>query len=144
MAKVKPAAKARDADINLKCTSFSIGDLVREFETTARAIRFYEAQGLVTPARNGQARVYSARDRIRLKLILSGRRCGFSISEISDMLGIYDAPEGECGQTHYVLSKLRERRQALETQRRDIEEMLDQLETVESRMCASLQHQKGL
>lgn len=127
-----------------RCTSFSIGDLAREFDTTARTIRFYEANGLIRPARNGLARVYSERDRVRLKLILCGRRCGFSINEISEMLDLYDAPEGEMGQTQYVLAKLRDRREALCTQRRDLEEMLDQLDLVESRMCASLQHHKGL
>ena len=95
-----------------RCTSFSIGDLAREFDTTARTIRFYEANGLIRPARNGLARVYSERDRVRLKLILCGRRCGFSINEISEMLDLYDAPEGEMGQTQYVLAKLRDRREA--------------------------------
>ena len=123
---------------------YGIGDLAREFDTTLRAIRHYEAQGLIRPQRNGQARVYGERERVRLKLILRGRRIGFSISEISDMLALYDAPDGECGQIQFVLSKLRERRRSPEEQRHDISEMLDQLNVVERRITAALEHQKGL
>ncbi|NIW86644.1 MAG: MerR family transcriptional regulator, partial [Gammaproteobacteria bacterium] len=72
-------------------TVYSIGDLAREFDVTPRTIRFYEDQGLLSPARSGQNRVYTARDRTRLKLILRGKRLGFSLSEIRDILDLYDA-----------------------------------------------------
>lgn len=123
---------------------YGIGDLAREFSVTARTIRFYEHEGLIKPARNGQARVYCERDRVRLKLILRGKRIGFSLSEIAEMLDLYDAPEGEGGQIQYVLAKIRERRSALEQQQTDIEEMLAQLEVVEDRLHTAFQHEKGL
>jgi DNA-binding transcriptional MerR regulator len=123
---------------------YGIGDLAREFDTTLRAIRHYEAQGLITPLRNGQVRVYGERDRVRLKLILRGRRVGFSIAEIGDMLALYDAPDGELGQIQFVLTKLRERRRAIEEQRSDIDEMLEQLNVIERRISVTLEHQMGL
>ena len=91
----------------------SIGDLSREFDVTPRTIRFYEDRGLLTPTRRGQNRVYSGRDRIRLMLILRGKRLGFSISEIAEILDLYDAPEGEVGQLDHFVAKIRERRDAL-------------------------------
>ena len=139
-----PRAAPETAPAGTEAATFSIGALARELGITTRAIRFYEAEGLLQPARNGQTRVYSERDRVRLRLILRGRRCAFSLSEIAEMLALYDAPEGECGQVQYVLSKLRERRRALERQRCDIDEMHGQLELTERRMCTALEHQKGL
>ena len=118
--------------------SYGIGDLAREFDVTARTIRFYEDQGLVSPGRKGQVRVYTQRDRVRLKLILRGKRLGFSISEIGEMLNLYDAHEGSFGQMHYVMRKIRERRAALLEQRKDIEVILRELEAVETRCLDEL------
>ena len=78
--------------------SYSIGDLSREFGVTTRTIRFYEDQGLLSPNRNGQNRIYQARDRVRLKLILRGKRLGFSLKEINKLIELYDAPDGEADQ----------------------------------------------
>ena len=89
-------------------------------------------------------RVYNERERVRLKLILQGRRIGFSIREINEMLALYEAPDGGPGQIQFVLSKLRERRRALELQRNDIQEMLNQVSLAEKRVATALEHQKGL
>ena len=88
-------------------------------------------------------RVYNERERVRLKLILQGRRIGFSIREINEMLALYEAPDGGPGQIQFVLSKLRERRRALELQRNDIQEMLNQVSLAEKRVATALEHQKG-
>lgn len=114
-------------------TEFSIGDLSREFDLTTRAIRFYEDQGLLAPRRQGQSRIYSPRDRVRLMLILRGKRLGFSIRDIKDMLEMYDAPEGEVGQLRYFMDRMRERRRDLERQRVDIEQVLGELDALEAR-----------
>ncbi|MBT6272825.1 MAG: MerR family DNA-binding transcriptional regulator [Chromatiales bacterium] len=117
--------------------TFSIGELSREFEVTARSIRFYEDRGLLAPSRRGQNRVYSARDKVRLMLILRGKRLGFSISEIGEILDLYDAPNGEVGQLSHFVGKIRERRQALRKQAEDIETVLRELDSVERR-CLDL------
>ncbi len=79
-------------------TRFTIGELSKQFDVTTRTIRFYEDEGLLAPRRSGQNRIYTVRDRVRLKLILRGKRLGFSIREIKDMVDMYDAPQGEIGQ----------------------------------------------
>jgi DNA-binding transcriptional MerR regulator len=114
----------------------SIGDLAREFEVTPRTIRFYEDRGLLSPERKGQNRIYTARDRVRLMLILRGKRLGFSISEISDILDLYDVPEGEVAQLDHFISKIRERRQLLHEQAEDIAAVLEELDVVEARCIA--------
>ncbi len=116
---------------------YSIGDLSREFGVTTRTIRFYEDQGLLSPTRNGQNRIYQARDRVRLKLILRGKRLGFSLKEINKLIALYDAPEGEAGQLRSFMEKIRARRTELLTQKDDIEHVLDELDTLERR-CADL------
>jgi DNA-binding transcriptional MerR regulator len=116
---------------------FSIGDLAREFGVTTRTIRFYEDQGLLSPTRDGQNRIYQARDRVRLKLILRGKRLGFSLKEIKNLIELYDAPEGEGRQLRVFIEKIRARRAELLIQRDDIEHVLDELDTLERR-CAEL------
>lgn len=116
---------------------FSIGDLSREFGVTTRTIRFYEDQGLLTPTRDGQNRIYQARDRVRLKLILRGKRLGFSLKEINKLIELYDAPEGEAGQLRSFIEKIRARRSELLSQKDDIEHVLDELDSLERR-CADL------
>ncbi len=113
--------------------TFTITDLAQEFDVTTRAIRFYEDQGLLSPARKGQQRVYSPRDRIRLKLILRGKRLGFSLSEVGEMIELYDTESGESAQLKLFLEKIRERRATLEQQREDIKVTLDELDAVEDR-----------
>jgi DNA-binding transcriptional MerR regulator len=116
---------------------FSIGDLSREFGVTTRTIRFYEDQGLLSPTRNGQNRIYQVRDRVRLKLILRGKRLGFSLKEINKLIALYDAPEGEAGQLRSFIEKIRARRSELLVQKEDIEHVMDELDSLEQR-CADL------
>ena len=119
-------------------TTYTIGELAQEFEVTTRAIRFYEDQGLLSPARNGQARVYSIRDRVRLKLVLRGKRLGFSLGEIGGMLDLYDADPSEVGQLQYFVSKLDERRAQLNQQQQEIQINLKELDEIEAQCKALL------
>ena len=118
-------------------THFSITDLAREFAVTNRAIRFYEDEGLISPERDGQRRVYSQRDRIRLMLILRGRRLGFSLKEIREIIDLYDADPNEVAQLRHFLAKIRERRDQLRSQQDDIQAILTELDNIESQ-CDSL------
>ncbi len=119
--------------------TFSISDLSREFEVTTRTIRHYEDLGLLAPSRAGQNRVYSARDRVHLKLILRGRRLGFSLKEIGELLQLYDAPNGEVSQLTLFIGKMRERRETLLEQREDIDRVLEELDDLEKRCAEMLQ-----
>ena len=123
--------------------SYSIGDLSREFGVTTRTIRFYEDQGLLSPNRNGQNRIYQARDRVRLKLILRGKRLGFSLKEINELIELYDAPEGEAGQLRSFIEKIRARRTELLVQKDDIEHVLDELNSLEQRCNDLLTAERG-
>ena len=117
---------------------FSIGDLAREFGITPRTIRFYESQGLLFPARQGQIRVYSQRDRVRLKLILRSKRLGFSLKEAKETLDIYDSPEGESEQLQRAIQQIQERKAELYEQARDIEIIVKELEAIEKRCTKRL------
>lgn len=117
--------------------TYSIGDLSREFEVTTRSIRHYEDLGLLTPSRDGQNRIYSARDRVHLKLILRGRRLGFSLKEIGELLELYDAPNGAASQLKRFIGKMHQRREALLAQREDIDRVLEELDDLEKR-CAEI------
>ena len=101
--------------------TYSIRQLCREFGATARALRFYEDKGLLTPARKGQTRVYDARDRARLKLILRGRRIGFTLQEIQEMLDLYDRKDHNVHQMAVALPRHRAQIAALRQQLEDIE-----------------------
>jgi len=105
----------------------SIGDLARELDVTPRAIRFYEDEGLLSPRRNGGRRVYSKRDYVRLKLILRGKRLGFSLAEVREMLELYDSAPDERPQLEKFVAALGARRQQLEQQREEIEEALEEI-----------------
>ena len=113
-------------------TAYSISDLAQEFNLTTRAIRFYEDEGLLQPGRSGRRRVYSARDRVRLKLILRGKRLGFSLSDVRAIIEMYDLDAGETGQLRYFLNQIQERREALKQQRSDIDLTLRELDEIES------------
>ena len=113
-------------------TPYSISDLAQEFNLTTRAIRFYEDEGLLQPGRSGRRRVYDTRDRVRLKLILRGKRLGFSLSEVRDIIEMYDLDSGEAGQLSYFLEQIQQRREALEQQRHDIDLTLEELDNIES------------
>ena len=118
--------------MTLDATAYSISDLAQEFNLTTRAIRFYEDEGLLQPGRSGRRRVYSARDRVRLKLILRGKRLGFSLSDVRAIIEMYDLDAGETGQLRYFLNQIQERREALKQQRRDIDLTLRELDEIES------------
>jgi DNA-binding transcriptional MerR regulator len=107
--------------------TFTITELSREFNVTARAIRFYEDKGLIAPTRNGQQRVFSPRDRARLRLILQGKRVGFSLAEIGEMLDLYDLGDRRETQLKHTRSKFEKQVVDLEQQREDIEAALDEL-----------------
>jgi len=111
---------------------FSIGDLAREFNVTLRTLRFYEDKGLIHPRRDGVNRIYGRRDRARLKLVLMGKRVGFSLTEIREMLDLYDLRDGHSAQLQLALRKFNEQIGLLEVQKRDIEQAIDELKrTVE-------------
>lgn len=112
---------------------YTISELAREFDITTRTIRFYEDEGLLKPGRNGRQRIYARRDYIRLKLILRGKRLGLSLSEISDIIELYDSDQGETGQLASFLDSIRERRSVLKQQRTDIDATLRELQRIERR-----------
>jgi DNA-binding transcriptional MerR regulator len=112
---------------------WTISDLAEEYGVTLRTLRHYEELGLLFPDRVGNARVYQQRDRIRLELILRGKRLGFSLGEIAVIVNMYDQPPGEAGQLQYLLDQCSVRREELEQRRRDIDETLRELDEVEQR-----------
>lgn len=115
--------KSSDSDV-----FFTIGELAKEFDITARAIRFYEDKGLISPQREGQRRLYRRRDRARLRLIMRGRRLGFSLREIRETFDLYEQVHGESKQLHYYLQVLQEKREQLLQQRKDVDDALAELE----------------
>ncbi len=123
--------------------TYSIADLAREFGVTTRAIRFYEDQGMLSPLRDGQRRIYRLRDRTRLKLILRGKRLGFPLADVGKIIDLYDAPRGEDAQLHRLLAKIAERRHELEAKREDIEASLHDLDAVADNCRFRLQELEG-
>jgi DNA-binding transcriptional MerR regulator len=117
---------------------FSISELAREFDITPRAIRFYEDQGLITPRREGQRRVYTARDRTRLKLTLRGKRLGLTLSEIRELIDMYEPGRDERPQLERFLSVLESHKTSLLQQRADIEAQLAELDAFEKRVRKQL------
>ena len=108
-------------------TTFTISDLAREFGITQRTIRFWEDQGILAPEREGSKRVFTRRDRARLKMALRGKRLGLSLAEIKDLIGMYASTEDETPQLLECLRVMSKRRDALEQQREDIEAMLAEI-----------------
>jgi len=113
--------------------TWTIAELAEEYDVTLRTIRHYEDRGLLSPERRGTVRVFHNRDRVRLALILRGRRLGFSLDEIATIVNMYDEQPGESGQLHYLLEQIEVRRRGLEQRRRDIEDTLAELDEVERR-----------
>ncbi len=113
--------------------AWSITELAEEYGVTLRTIRHYEDVGLLSPERRGTTRVFHARDRVRLALILRGRRLGFSLDEIATIVNMYDEQPGEEGQLRYLLEQIEVRRADLLQRRRDLEETLAELDRVQSR-----------
>lgn len=108
--------------------SFTISDLCAEFSVTPRALRFYEDEGLIGPERRGTTRIYSHRDRARLAWILRGKRVGFSLAEIREMIDLYDVGDGRSTQKQVTLERCLERIGLLENQKRDIDAHIAELQ----------------
>ena len=113
---------------------FSISDLAREFDITPRAIRFYEDQGLLAPRREGQRRIYTPRDRTRLKLTLRGKRLGLTLSEIRELIDLYEPGRDERPQLERFLAVLESHKASLLRQRQDLEAQLAELEAFEKKV----------
>lgn len=124
-------------------TSYGISELAREFGITPRAIRFYENRGLLAPRREGQRRIYSRRDRTRLKLTLRGKRIGMTLAEIKEVFDLYDMAHGEERQLERYLEILQEKREALLRQRQDLDDALAELEE-SARRCRQVLEQRQL
>jgi DNA-binding transcriptional MerR regulator len=107
---------------------FTITDLSAEFDVTPRALRFYEDEGLIAPARKGLSRIYSKRDRARLAWILRGKRVGFSLGEIREMIDLYDLGDGRSTQRQVTISKCDERIAQLNRQKADIDGAIEELQ----------------
>jgi DNA-binding transcriptional MerR regulator len=113
--------------------SYSISDLAKEFDITTRTIRFYEDKDLLSPERRGQVRVYNSADRIKLKLILRGKRLGLTLDESRDIIEMYDHSSNNAEQLQTLIKKIQQRRQSLEQQLKDIEITLQELDGVQTR-----------
>jgi DNA-binding transcriptional MerR regulator len=119
-------------------TEFSISELAQEFDVTPRAIRFYEDQGLLAPRRDGQKRIYAPRDRTRLKLTLRGKRLGLTLSEIRELIDMYEPGRDERPQLQRFLAVLEEHRTGLLQQRADIEAQLSEIQAFERKVRKQL------
>jgi DNA-binding transcriptional MerR regulator len=113
--------------------TWTITEVAAEHDVTLRTVRHYEDVGLISPERRGTARVFHQRDRVRLALILRGRRLGFSLDEIATIINMYDAEPGEVGQLRYLVEQIAVRRTELEQRRKDIDETIAELDEVERR-----------
>ena len=118
--------------------TYSISELAHEFDVTPRTIRYYEDEGLLTPQREGQTRIYSHRDKIRLKLTLRGKRLGFSLAEIRELFDMYDTDKSSKTQLHSMIQLIDEKRDALRQQLEDIQMVMAELEAAEQRCVNSL------
>ena len=123
----------------MKEESYSISDLAKEFALTTRTIRFYEDEQLISPQRAGRQRIYLPRDYTRLKLILRGKRLGFSLTEIRGMFDLYDSEPGEAGQLKLALDKAAKRKTLLEQQLEDVQSTMNELIEFEHQCRARLE-----
>ena len=123
--------------------SFTISDLSSEFDVTARALRFYEDEGLINPERRGTQRIYSHRDRARLAWILRGKRVGFSLGEIREMIDLYDVGDGRRLQRQVAIDRGRARIDTLEAQKRDIDAAITELTSFVAVLEAGRAQDKG-
>lgn len=123
-----------------KIRTYSISDLAKEFDVTTRTIRFYEQQGLLNPMRQGQTRIYSPKDRVRLMLTLRGKRLGFSLAESKELYDMYDSTtEGDEKQLLYMLDILAKKQADMQQQLRDIQRLQEELNTAEERCREALE-----
>ena len=123
--------------------AWSIAQVAEEFGITHRTIRFYEDRGLIAPERRGTQRLFHPRDRVRLALVLRGKRLGFDLDQIRHIVDLYDQEVGERGQMEYLLEQIAARRAELEQRRQDIEATLAELDDVEPR-CRDSEIGRGL
>jgi DNA-binding transcriptional MerR regulator len=130
-----------NVSLTMPARTYTITELATEFDITARAIRFYEDVGLLTPQRAGRNRVYTQRDRTRLKLTLRGKRLGLSLQEIKQLVTMYDSPSDTAQQLAAFMAVLEEHRKLLEQQREDIEITLAEIAQHEQRCRALLTRQ---
>jgi DNA-binding transcriptional MerR regulator len=114
-------------------SELTIAQIAQEYGVTHRTVRFYEDRGLITPERRGTRRIYHPRDRVRLGLILRGKRLGFSLEEITRIVDMYDEQPGEAGQLRYLLAQIEDRRSDLEQRRQDVLAALEELAELERR-----------
>ncbi|ADN75204.1 transcriptional regulator, MerR family [Ferrimonas balearica DSM 9799] len=119
--------------------TYSISELAREFDITTRSIRFYEDQGLLKPKRRGQTRIYSLQDRVRLKLILRGKRLGFSLAETGRLFELYDADRSSQTQLHTMLDLIEEKKRDLQMQMDDIKVIMMELTSAENQCRQALE-----
>jgi len=128
---------------NTPQTTYSISDLSKEFDITTRSIRFYEDQGLLKPKRRGQTRIYSLKDRVRLKLILRGKRLRFSLAETRRLFELYDADKSSTTQLNTMLALVEEKKSALQQQMDDIKVVLMELNSAEQQCRLALEESKA-
>ncbi|MGY3914071.1 MerR family transcriptional regulator [Aeromonas australiensis] len=119
-------------------TTYSISELAHEFDVTPRTIRYYEDEGLLTPQREGQTRIYHHRDKIRLKLTLRGKRLGFSLAEIRELFDMYDTDKSSKTQLHSMIQLIEAKRGVLRQQLEDIQMVMAELAAAEQRCVNSL------
>ncbi|ANB99341.1 MerR family transcriptional regulator [Vibrio parahaemolyticus] len=122
--------------------TFKISELAKEFDITTRSIRFYEDLGLLTPDRKGNTRIYNGRDRIRLKLILRGKRLGFSLADIKELFELYDTDQST-EQLNYMIRLIEEKKAALQQQANDIQAVMMELNAAQLRCQNTLRSMKG-
>ena len=134
--------RAAAAETSARAAHYSISDLAREFALTTRAIRFYEDSGLLAPERRGRQRVYGERERVRIKLILRGKRLGLALAEIGELLDMYEVGRNERAQLSRFLTLLAERRALLLVQREDIDIVLAEIDGIE-RECRRRLKEEG-
>ncbi len=118
--------------------TYGISELANEFGITTRTIRFYEEKGYLAPAREGTRRIYSQADRTRLRLILRGKRLGLSLDETVEMIHMYGSPQGNRKQLEIFMARIEEKRVELERKQRDLEVMLNDLQSVEEQCHVTL------
>jgi len=128
--------------MEIERAEFSISELAREFDVTPRAIRFYEDQGLLSPRRDGQRRIYTPRDRTRLKLTLRGKRLGLTLAEIRELIDMYEPGRDERPQLERFRDVLQTHRKSLLQQRADIEAQLGEIQTFEKRVNQQLKKRR--
>ncbi|MBU3022683.1 MerR family DNA-binding transcriptional regulator [Aestuariibacter sp. A3R04] len=122
--------------------TYSIGELAKEFDITPRSIRFYEEQALLHPGRTGQNRIYNNKDRVRLKLILRGKRLGFSLAEVKNLFKLYDSNPDSAVQLETMLQMTEQKRAHLRQQLEDIQMLMNELDEVEARCREELEELK--